>query len=102
MRLIENPRYVKFSTIASVLSWSYFIVVNHFEETRVADGTLSANEIQWWEWGPFLALFVFTFSLYFSALFHASEHKKFGWGIAVLFFWPLAFVYGWVHMKNES
>jgi len=88
--------------IGSLLMWSYFISLTLFGDPRIIDNSLPPERTYWWEHIIMCQGLVLTFSLLFSALYHSftiAGRKK--WVVAILLFFPLAYVYAWLYYPKE-
>jgi hypothetical protein len=87
-------------TIASVVMWTYFGTLGIRGDERFDDLELHGDDMYFWEVILLGVGLLGSVGMFFVGLVHSFKNGHRGWSALILIFWPLAFIYPWLHAQE--
>ena len=101
MRLLDNKRVVQISVFLFVALMVWLIFVEVENDPRMADGSLSIEQMYWWEYPLVLSPFAILV-LWFSCLMDTVRTRNVKWTFLILFFFPTVLIYLFVRRRYNA
>jgi hypothetical protein len=60
------------------------------------------EEIYPWEWIILMGGSVQILFIFFPSIIHALYKKRYGWGVLILFIWPVSYIYLWKYCSGSE
>ena len=101
MEIISNRKFVLATALAFFFAIAYMVYLEYFPDPRLDDGSITPQEMHWWELIHWIFLVVSMPLISMLALVHCFRHRRFGWLAGIFLFWPLVLIYTW-KLSGES
>ena len=93
-RLVQNRLFASFALISIAITYIYAMSI--VDDPRMVDGALNFQEATWLELVLAIGSVILCVSLWLSALASSFGSGKKLWGFAILFIWPVCFIYSFM------